>query len=149
MKPRRKKSGARAAAAKKPAVASKRAKSASPRKLTRASRPAPASTKGRAATGSAREALGADCTIEHAPGIHKRLAKVLANRACVTVDLAEVRRCDTAGLQVLVAFVRERREAGREVELTDASDAFLSAAKLLGLTDMLGLKNSEAQEGHA
>jgi ABC-type transporter Mla MlaB component len=106
------------------------------------------SAKRRAATGP-REALGADCTIEHAPAIHKRLAKVLANRACVTVDLAQVRRCDTAGLQVLVAFVRERREAGREVELKDAPDSFVSAAKLLGLTDMLGLKAPEAQEGHA
>src|SRR5688572_32473576 len=137
MKPRRKKSGARAPAAKKPAVASKRAqaksKAASPSKLARTSRPTPASTKRRAATGPS-EGVGADCTIEHAPALHKRLAKVLANRACVTVDLAQVRRCDTAGLQVLVAFVRERREAGREVQLTGASENFLATTKLLGLS---------------
>lgn len=139
MKPRRNTSSARAAAAKKPAPARKRPKTAT----SAASRSTLASTKRRAATGP-REALGADCTIEHAPVLHKRLAKVVANRACVTLDLGEVRRCDTAGLQVLVAFVRERREAGRDVELKDAPDAFLSAARLLGLSDVLGLTAPDA-----
>jgi ABC-type transporter Mla MlaB component len=140
MKARRNKSRAQASAARKPAPARKRSNPA-----TRSASP-PA--KRRAATGP-REALGADCTIEHAPALHKRLAKVLANRACVTLDLGDVRRCDTAGLQVLVAFVRERREAGRDVELSNAPDALLSAVKLLGLGDVLGLKAPEAQEGRA
>jgi ABC-type transporter Mla MlaB component len=144
MNARRKKSPARAVSAKKPATPRKRPSHAS----KAAARPASGSTKRRAATGP-REALGADCTIEHAPALHKRLAKVLANRACVTLDLGEVRRCDTAGLQVLVAFVRERREAGREVELKDAPDSIRSAAKLLGLTTVLGLAAPEAKEGLA
>jgi ABC-type transporter Mla MlaB component len=172
MNARRKKSPARTVPAKKPAAARKRPRHAA----AAVARPVSGSTKGsgqgstqgstqrsnqgsnqgstkgstnrRAATGP-REALAADCTIEHAPALHKRLAKILANRACVTLDLAAVRRCDTAGLQVLVAFVRERREAGRDVELKDAPDAFRSAAKLLGLTDVLGLKAAEAREGQA
>jgi anti-anti-sigma factor len=135
MKARRNKPGAKAGAAKKPALARKRSNTA-----TRAtSRSAPASTKRRAAIGP-RETLGADCTIEHAPALHKRLAKVLANRACVTLDLGQVRRCDTAGLQVLVAFVRDRREAGREVALANATESLRSAARLLGLDTLLGLE---------
>ena len=78
-------------------------------------------------------ALGADCTIEHAPGLHKQLAKVLADRACVTLDFSAVKRCDTAGMQVLVAFIRERREAGGELELAGVSGNFLATAQLLGL----------------
>ncbi len=78
-------------------------------------------------------ALGTDCTIEHAPGLHKQLAKVLADRACVTLDFSAVKRCDTAGLQVLVAFIRERREAGGELELAGVSGNFLATAQLLGL----------------
>jgi ABC-type transporter Mla MlaB component len=144
MNARRKKSPARAVPAKKPATARKRP----PHATQAAARPASGSTKRRAATGP-REALGADCTIEHAPALHKRLAKVLANRACVTLDLGGVRRCDTAGLQVLVAFVRERREAGREVELKDAPDSIRSAAKLLGLSEVLGLAAPAAKEGLA
>jgi phospholipid transport system transporter-binding protein len=140
MKARRKPSGARATAAKKPAVARKRTKAAT--SVVAKRRPA----SGASVTP---EALGTDCTIEHAPALHKRLAKIVANRACVTLDLAAVKRCDTAGIQVLVAFVRERREAGRDVELRSAPEAILSAARLLGLTAMLGLAGSEAQAGHA
>lgn len=149
MKARRNPSRAKASASKKPAPARKRSKSATRAvaRATLASTRVP-SNQGRAATGP-RETLGTDCTIEHAPALHKRLAKVLANRACVTLELGDVRRCDTAGLQVLVAFVRERREAGRDVELRDAPDSLRSAAKLLGLTDLLGLGAAPAQEAQA
>jgi hypothetical protein len=37
-------------------------------------------------------------------------------------------------MQVLAAFLRERREAGREVELASMSDHFLATVKLLGLS---------------
>ncbi len=112
MKVRRKKPSARGTAAKKPAGSHKRA--------------------------TVVTALGTDCTIDHAPGLHERLAKSLADRACVTLDFAAVKRCDTAGLQVLAAFIRERREAGRKVELTGVSDNFLATTKLLGLSALFG-----------
>ena len=123
MKARRKKPGARGTTAKKPAVSRKRAAPA-----------LPPST-----------ALGADCTIDHAPGLHKRLAKLLAGRACVTLDFAAVKRCDTAGLQVLAAFIRERREAGRKIELTGVSDNFLATAKLVGLSALFTAGAGDAQ----
>lgn len=135
MKARRKKSSARAPAAKKPAVARKRA-SAAPAKAAR-----------KASTVSA--PLAADCTIEHAPGLHQQLGKVLANRACVTLDFSQVKRCDTAGLQILVAFIRERREAGRPVGLKGVQDGFLATAKLLGLDALFRTEGDGAQAGHA
>ena len=66
--------------------------------------------------------------------MQKQLAKVLDDRARVTLDFSAVKRCDTAGMQVLAAFIRERREAGREVELASMSENFLATVKLLGLS---------------
>jgi ABC-type transporter Mla MlaB component len=138
MKTRRKKSSARVTAAKKPAVARKRA-TAAPAK---AARPAPSATV----------PLGTDCTIEHAPALHKQLGKLLPNRACVTLDFSALKRCDTAGLQVLVAFIRERREAGRPLEMKGVQDSFLATAKLVGLSALFGAVMEDghgAQVGHA
>jgi len=98
-------------------------------KSAKAAKPAKAAAAGK----PSRAALGADCTIEHAPELQKQLAKVLADRACVTLDFSAVKRCDTAGLQVLAAFIRERREAGRDIELASMSENFLATVKLLGL----------------
>ena len=117
MKARPKKPSVRGTAAKKSAATGKRvavARKAAPKRIA--------------------TPLGADCTIEHAPGLQKQLAKVLADRACVTLDFSAVKRCDTAGMQVLAAFIRERREAGRDVELASMSNNFLTTVKLLGLT---------------
>ena len=127
MKARPQKPSARKTAAKKPA-AGKRAAVA--RKATTTAKPARAAKRARA---PARTVLGADCTIEHAPGLQQQLAKVLTDRACVTIDFGAVKRCDTAGMQLLAAFIRERREAGREVELASLSENFLATAKLIGL----------------
>jgi anti-anti-sigma regulatory factor len=128
MKARPKKPSARRTAASKPAASRRAAVSRKPKVSAKPARRAAA-----AAAAAAVTALGADCTIEHAPGLHLQLAKVLAHRACVTLDFSAVKRCDTAGLQVLVAFIRERREAGRELELASLSESFLATVQLLGL----------------
>jgi anti-anti-sigma regulatory factor len=142
MKTRRKKPGARGNSA------SRSAKTEAPRKAA-ARKPAAKRTAPRAAVSHARASsspanpvttVGADCTIEHAPGLHKQLAKVLTSSACVTLDVTAVKRCDTAGLQVLAAFIRERREAGREVALAGVSDNFLATAKLLGLSSLFSIE---------
>ena len=77
--------------------------------------------------------LAADCTITNAADMHKRLARVIAKPAGVTLDLAAVRRIDTAGLQVLAAFIRERQAAGHAVQCQGATSEFLNTTKLLGL----------------
>ena len=129
MKARPKKPSARTTASK-PAVPGKRAAVA--RKAQPTAQPAKSATA--RASKHSRTALGTDCTIEHAPGLQKQLVNVLADRACVTLDFGAVKRCDTAGMQLLAAFIRERREAGREIELADISENVLATAKLLGLS---------------
>ena len=139
MKTRRPKSSARVTAPKK-AVARKPVSKA----------PSRSAAKARGPVGVPVQSLGADCTIEHAPALHKQLGKVLENRACVTLDFSQVKRCDTAGLQVLVAFIRERREAGRPVQLQGVQDNFVSTASLLGLSALFAQAGDPAaQAGHA
>jgi anti-anti-sigma regulatory factor len=118
---------AKPAQSEKPALSAKPAQSA---KSARAAKPAKAVAAGK----PSRTALGAECTIEHAPELQRQLSKVLADRACVTLDFSAVKRCDTAGMQVLAAFIRERREAGRDIELASMSESFLATVKLLGLS---------------
>jgi ABC-type transporter Mla MlaB component len=125
--------------AKKPAATGKRTAVAAKAKVTAKPTPSGKSAKAAKAAKAAaakpsRATLGADCTIEHAPELQKQLAKVLDDQACVTLDFSAVKRCDTAGMQVLAAFIRERREAGRDIELASMSDNVLAIVKLLGLS---------------
>ncbi len=157
MKARRKKSSAGGTAAKKPAVPRKRAADVATKRPggVATKQPAADAATKRSAGGASRRstiALAADCTIEHSPGLHKQLAKILPNRACVTLDFTAVKRSDTAGLQVLAAFIRERREAGRPIELAGVPDNFLATAKLLGLDALFSPVTDDgaaAQAGHA
>jgi ABC-type transporter Mla MlaB component len=48
-----------------------------------------------------------------------------------------VQRVDTATLQMLAAFVRDRRAEGLPVEWSTDGAAFKSAASLLGLSSLL------------
>ena len=145
MKARPQKPSARKTAAKKPA-AGKRAAVA--RKAPFTAKPAKVAAKpgktARRAKAPAPTALAADCTIEHAPQLQKQLAKVLADRARVTLDFSAVKRCDTAGLQLLAAFIRERREAGGEIELASMPENFLATARLLGLAALFEPAGSAA-----
>jgi ABC-type transporter Mla MlaB component len=122
---------------------SARGKKAAPRKMAAASRvraaaPARASSKVRVAAKGRTSAAGgarfpADFTIAQADDVKAQLARMLAKPATVTLDLSPIRRIDTAGLQVLTAFIRERRAAGRAVECAGANDAFRVTAQMLGV----------------
>ena len=105
-----------------------------------------ASAPGRRASGKSRGAAAtaaapassvasfpADCTIAQAADLKTALARMIAKPTRVTLDLSTIRRVDTAALQVLTTFIRERRAAGRDVECTGATDAFLVTAGILGL----------------
>ncbi len=83
--------------------------------------------------------LAADCTVAEADDLKAELARRLAASEPVTVDVSALQRIDTAGLQLLAAFVRDRRTAGRAVQWRGRASALEAAAGLLGLNDMLEL----------
>jgi ABC-type transporter Mla MlaB component len=83
--------------------------------------------------------LAADCTVAEADALKSQLARRLQQSEPVIVDVSALQRIDTAGLQLLAAFVRDRRTAGRALEWRGRASALDAAAGLLGLNDMLEL----------
>jgi ABC-type transporter Mla MlaB component len=83
-------------------------------------------------------ALDEQCTIARAGEVRSRLVRLLEHAAPVTIDAGRVERVDTACLQLLTAFVRDRRSAGREVTWRAPTAAFLESVTLLGLGSLLG-----------
>jgi ABC-type transporter Mla MlaB component len=83
--------------------------------------------------------LAAECTVAGADALKSELGRLLQRSEPVTLDVSAVQRIDTAGLQLLAAFVRDRRTAGRTVAWRGRASALETAAGLLGLRDMLEL----------
>jgi ABC-type transporter Mla MlaB component len=90
-------------------------------------------------TGSGAFAIAAECTVADAGSLKAGLAKLLDDAGMVTLDISAVQRIDTAGLQVIATFVRERESHGRQVEWRGTAPALSAAAKLLGLSSFLKL----------
>jgi phospholipid transport system transporter-binding protein len=99
--------------------------------------PAPAAESGGRADGPL--ALGADCTVVQADALKSELARRVTQPRPVALDVSALQRIDTAGLQLLAAFVRDRRTAGLAIEWHGRSPPLEAAAGLLGLNDMLEL----------
>ncbi len=74
-----------------------------------------------------------------AMALKKSLCALSAQAGTVMLDAGAVERIDTATLQLLAAFVRDRRLAGRAVEWHAVSAAMASAARVLGMSSMLSL----------
>jgi ABC-type transporter Mla MlaB component len=88
--------------------------------------------------------------VADAGSLKSELAKLLESPDTVTLDIAAVQRIDTAGLQVVAAFVRERAAHGRPIAWQGSAPAFSSAARLLGLEALLQLPADAAHdEPHA
>ena len=83
--------------------------------------------------------VAADCTVADAGTLKSGLAKLLDDEGVVALDISAVQRIDTAGLQVIATFVRERDSHGRQVEWRGEAPALTAAARLLGLTSLLKL----------
>jgi anti-anti-sigma regulatory factor len=82
-------------------------------------------------------ALPVECTLADAETLKLRLAALLRSVKPVTVDVALVRRIDTASLQLLAAFAHERRASHLDFATTGGSSVFAQAARLLGLAELL------------
>ncbi len=85
--------------------------------------------------------LAESCTIAGAEELKTELLGRLREEREVSIDAGSVRQIDTAALQLLVAFVRDRHGAGRPVCWQAQSEAFAEAAALLGLREALGLRS--------
>jgi anti-anti-sigma regulatory factor len=89
-------------------------------------------------------ALPAECTLAGAADLKTNLAPLVSHGAPVTLDGSSVQRIDTASLQLLVAFMRDRRANGLPVEWAGQAPAFRDALSLLGLSAALDPKAGAA-----
>ena len=92
-------------------------------------------------------AVAAECTVADASSLKSALAKLLEESGVVTLDISAVQRIDTAGLQVIATFVRERESQGRQVQWQGHAPVLTNAARLLGLGELLKLPTSEPAPG--
>jgi anti-anti-sigma regulatory factor len=111
-------------------------------------RPAPRRTPCAPRSSAARRAralaLPAECTLAHAEALKARLAALLQIANRVTIDVAPVRRIDTASLQLLAAFAHGRRTSKLDLAISGDSTVFAQAARLLGLAEIFYPDSSAA-----
>jgi anti-anti-sigma regulatory factor len=82
--------------------------------------------------------LPENCTLRDALSMKTELLNIRDAADVVTIDIGAVKRIETANLQVLAAFVRDRRNADLPVTWSGVSEAVTQAVHLLGLDALLG-----------
>lgn len=88
--------------------------------------------------------FGSNCTIKDAAALKQALCAVVEMPSAVTLDVRGLERIDTAAVQVLCAFVRQRVAAAHAVKWQGMSEALREAARLLGVQSLLSLPPAEA-----
>lgn len=83
--------------------------------------------------------LNAKSTIIRAEELHAQMEKVLQTGQDVEINASHVEQCDTATLQLLLAFHNELSKDGRRLTWSAPSEQTLYAAKLIGVEEPLGL----------
>lgn len=83
-------------------------------------------------------ALASNCNVKDAGQLKQSLSKLM-EESVVGIDARSLERIDTATLQLLCAFVRDRAAHDRKVEWLGESPALHEAARLLGVGELLAL----------
>jgi len=91
--------------------------------------------------------VASSCTVKDAAEFKIALCACVDSPQCVVLEVGSIERIDTAVLQLLCAFVRDRRARGLKVLWRGSSSALLEAAELLDIKPLLGL--SEIAPGAA
>ena len=89
--------------------------------------------------------LQVNCSVRDAAEFRRSLLDVIASETPVIIDATQLERIDTAALQVLAAFVRDRRAQGRGVTWVHVNEVLSEAARTLGLFASLGIPDAHAE----
>jgi ABC-type transporter Mla MlaB component len=92
-----------------------------------------------AASGEPLVSLSSNSTVKDAAALKSTLLQVLDAPGCVAIDAKSVERIDTAVIQVLCAFVRDRAARNLAVMWRGTPQPLLDAARLLGVGALLAL----------
>ncbi len=83
--------------------------------------------------------LAASCSVKDAAALKTSLCAVANEGGAVTLDASAVERVDTATMQLLCAFVRDRSARNQSVVWRGQSQALQDAVRLLGVGALLNL----------
>ncbi|MBL8251903.1 MAG: STAS domain-containing protein [Candidatus Competibacter sp.] len=75
--------------------------------------------------------------------LHQQLLNALQTPEPLEIDGRAIQRIHTAALQLFLGFMSEARLQGLSVNWRNPSPAVVEGARLLGLTDRLGLATTE------
>jgi ABC-type transporter Mla MlaB component len=82
-------------------------------------------------------ALPAHCTVKDAAAFKLDLCAMAEQNADVSIELTAVERIDTATIQLLCAFVRDRAARNQKVIFKGESNSWREAVRLLGVAELL------------
>lgn len=81
-----------------------------------------------------------ELTFETVPGVWERSRGMFeADQAEVAVELSDVARVDSAGLALLIEWVRAAREAKAAIRFRDIPEQLLAIARVSGVEEILPL----------
>ncbi|WP_144394483.1 STAS domain-containing protein [Pleionea sediminis] len=85
---------------------------------------------------------GEQLNIQHVEGLKDRLIKALDKEPeYCTLNVSKVEKVDSAGLQLLYAFLKESDKRKINIHWQNPSEAFLTSVALLGLSEELKLQD--------
>lgn len=87
--------------------------------------------------------LAANCSVKDAAALKTSLCAVANESASVTLDASAVERVDTATMQLLCAFVRDRVTRKQGIVWRGQSKALHDAVRLLGVGALLNLDEAK------
>lgn len=82
---------------------------------------------------------GPELDIAQTKVLHGQLLEAIASGQPLAIDTREVQRIHAAALQLFACLMAESRTTGLKVHWSNVSSVFLNSAKLLGLSEVLGL----------
>lgn len=83
--------------------------------------------------------MGGSQDIVLVQSLYQQLSDALESGSPVTFDVSDTERLDTAVAQLLLSFSQAARANNQSVTWQEPSDAFMSAVRLLGLNEGLGV----------
>ncbi|MFL0797357.1 MAG: STAS domain-containing protein [Cellvibrionaceae bacterium] len=83
--------------------------------------------------------LSDNLTIATVEALHEELESALSSGVDIVFDGSQVQRCDTAGLQTLLAFKLELEKHSHQLSWKATSENLSQVSGLLGLEQALGL----------
>ena len=83
--------------------------------------------------------LPAQLIINHVESLYVQLSDLMDSGEDIVLDIDEVEKADTAGLQLLCVVQKNLIETGHKIAWRGRSDPLVDTAKLIGVAEFLDL----------